>query len=144
VQDESSPAVAWREQAGYFEVPGANLYTELHRESGPAARVLPVGTSASKGRSSSVGLADPALKGTGYKTPGARLWRGQVEYLNIPLISQAGGIRLSLWSLKVHNMPAVRDDSRRRHSGNRRTAHFLLEGPQTINHGEWASCVFRS
>jgi hypothetical protein len=37
---------------------------------------------------------------------------GQVEYLNIPLISQTGGIRLSLWTSKVHNMPAVRDGSK--------------------------------
>jgi hypothetical protein len=146
VPDQYSLAEEWREQASYFEVPGANLYTELHRETGSAARVWPVQSSAPKRRSSSVGVPIRLFKAPGKKSPGAKTRVGQVEYLNIPLISQPGGIRLSLWSSKVHNMPsqAVRHDSSRRHSGDRWTAHFLLEGPQTINHGESASCAFRS
>jgi hypothetical protein len=107
VRDQYSPAEEWRERASYFEVPGANLYTELHRESGSAARVLQVETSGSKRRISSVGARMRRLTAPGIKTPvpiSRRL--AKPNTLNLPLISWTGKIGLSLRSSKVHNMPS--------------------------------------
>jgi len=48
VQTQHSPKMQSLEQAGYFEVPGAHLYTVLHGVANPVARVLLVGPFASE------------------------------------------------------------------------------------------------
>jgi hypothetical protein len=48
VQTECSLNNDLQEQAGYFEVPGAHLYTVLHQTEDPVARVLLVGSFASE------------------------------------------------------------------------------------------------
>ena len=48
MQTEHDPETQLLEQAGYFEVPGAHLYTVLHRAVEPVARVLLVGPFASE------------------------------------------------------------------------------------------------
>lgn len=48
LQIETAAPGAEREQAGYFPVPGAHLYTVLHQVSDPVARVLIVGPFASE------------------------------------------------------------------------------------------------
>ena len=107
MHDDYSPAQKWRERASYFELPGVNLYNELHRESGPAARVMPVETSGSKRRISSVGARMRRLTAPGIKPPvpiGRRL--AKPNTIHLPLISWTGKIGLSLRSSKVHNMPS--------------------------------------
>jgi Serine aminopeptidase, S33 len=51
-QIQPDPSRILAEQAGYFEVPGAHLYTVLHRVEKPIARVLLVGPFASERHSS--------------------------------------------------------------------------------------------
>ena len=51
-QIQRDPSSFLAEQAGYFEVPGAHLYTVLHRVEQPIARVLLVGPFASERHSS--------------------------------------------------------------------------------------------
>lgn len=48
VQDERVPRTGLPEEARYFEVPGAHLYTVLHRVTSPAARSLLIGPFASE------------------------------------------------------------------------------------------------
>jgi hypothetical protein len=130
VHDQYSPAEEWREWASYFEVPEANLYTGLHRESGSAARVLPVEPSGSKRRISSVGARMRRLTAPGINPPvpiSRRL--AKPNTIHLPLISWTGKIRLSLRSSKVHNMPS-------------QAVPASLEGPPTINDGEWAAVYF--
>ena len=141
--DQYSPAEESREQASYFGVRGANLYTELHREGGSAACVLPVETSGSKRRSSLVGAPIRLLTAPGINTPGANEPQaGQVEYHTYSLDFSDRKNRAILevvesaqyaFAGRPGKIPAERN------SGNRRTVHFLLEGPQTINDGEWAA-----
>ena len=107
MHDQYSPAEEWRERASYFEVPEANLYTGLHRESGSAARVLPVEPSGSKRRISSVGARMRRLTAPGINPPvpiSRRL--AKPNTIHLPLISWTGKIRLALRSSKVHNMPS--------------------------------------
>lgn len=127
MHDQYSPAEESRERANYFEIPGANRYTELHRESGSAARVLPVETSGSKRRISSVGARIRRLTAPGINPPvpiSRRL--AKPNTIHLPLISWTGKIRLSLRSSKVHNMPS-------------QAVPASLECPPTINAGEWAA-----
>jgi hypothetical protein len=143
VSDQYSPAEEWREQASYFEAPGANQYDELHRESGSAARALPVETSGSKKRSSSVGAPIRLLTAPGIKAPGGNGPQvGQIAYDKYSLDFADRKNRAILevvesaqyaFASRPGKIPAERN------SGNRRTVHFLLEGPQTINDGEWAA-----
>jgi hypothetical protein len=143
VPDPYSPADEWREQASYFEVPGANLYTELHRESGSAARVLPVETSGSEIRRSSVGAPIRLLTAPGIKAPGVNKPQvGQVECDKYSLDFVDRKNRATLEVVESAQYAFARRPGRipaERNSDDRRTVHFLLEGPQTINDGEWAA-----
>jgi hypothetical protein len=148
VGDRYSPAAKWRGKACYLAVRGANLYTGLHRESGSATCVVAVGASTSIERSSPVGVPIRLLAAPGEETPGAKKPRvRQLEHHAYPLGFVSRRNKAGLEILKSAQYAFASRSGRvsaEQHSGNGRTVYFLLEGPQTINDGQWASRAFKS